>query len=47
MLESIYAKRALALINHESARGAFPPGGTATRKGGSGFSWWVQILAIH
>lgn len=34
----------LALINHESAKGAFPPGGTTTRTGGNGFSWWVLIL---
>lgn len=34
----------LALINYESAMGAFPPGGSATRSGGTGFSWWVRIL---
>jgi prepilin-type N-terminal cleavage/methylation domain-containing protein/prepilin-type processing-associated H-X9-DG protein len=34
----------LALINHESATGSFPPGGYATRDGGTGFSWWVLIL---
>jgi prepilin-type N-terminal cleavage/methylation domain-containing protein/prepilin-type processing-associated H-X9-DG protein len=34
----------LALVNHESATGAFPAGGTATPAGGSGFSWWVRIL---
>ena len=34
----------LALTNYEGANGAFPAGGTATRAGGNGFSWWVSIL---
>lgn len=42
-----------ALLNYESAVGAFPPGGLYSPNGGYGHSWWIRIMqyieqdAIH